>query len=296
MPTNSPPQKRSDGEGPGERSAAPLHPPRSNSHSRCLCNPPTRIPTKNEFHPHPLSLSHPKTQNPNVFMPRILPLLILLLLTSPLPAQRDAVAIRFEPTFGGARLELDRAYQLPNGDSVVITQLRFYVSGMELLRGGKIVGACLPAYKLVDVADPPSLVLNNPSKKAHQADHIRFQLGIDSLTNVSGALAGDLDPTKGMYWAWQSGYINFKLEGNSPVCPARNHFFQFHLGGYLAPFLAVQTIELPLPQVRGEIVIQWAVEDWLRHIDLREPYEVMSPGENAVELARMASKGFKVVE
>ncbi len=229
-------------------------------------------------------------------MPRSLLLLILLLLTSPLPAQRNAVAIRFEPTFGGAPLALDRAYLLPNGDSVVITQLRFYVSGMELWGGGKKLGECLPAYKLVDVAEPSSLVLNNPSKKAQQADRIRFQLGIDSLTNVSGALSGDLDPTKGMYWAWQSGYINFKLEGNSPVCPARNHFFQFHLGGYLVPFLAVQTIELPLPQVREEIVIQWAVDDWLRDINLRETYEVMSPGEKAVELARMVSKCFKVVE
>jgi hypothetical protein len=34
-------------------------------------------------------------------------------------------------------------------------------------------------------------------------DQIQFQLGIDSLTNVSGAMGGDLDPTKGMYWTWQ---------------------------------------------------------------------------------------------
>ncbi|MBK9448805.1 MAG: hypothetical protein IPN95_05200 [Bacteroidetes bacterium] len=229
-------------------------------------------------------------------MPRIILLPILLLLTNALFAQRDAVTIRFEPTFGGLPVELDKAYGLANGDSVVLERLRFYVSGMELLRGGKVVGECLPAYRLVDVADPASLILKNHSKKALQSDRIRFQLGIDSLTNVSGALAGDLDPTKGMYWAWQSGYINFKLEGNSPACPARNHFFQFHLGGYLPPFLAVQTVELPLAQVRKEIVIQWAVDEWLNRIDLGRTYEVMSPGENAVQLARMVSKGFKVVE
>jgi hypothetical protein len=45
-------------------------------------------------------------------------------------------------------------------------------------------------------------------------DAIQFNLGLDSLTNVSGALGGDLDPTKGMYWTWQNGYVNFKLQGS----------------------------------------------------------------------------------
>ena len=75
-------------------------------------------------------------------------------------------------------------------------------------------------------------------------DKIKFNLGIDSLTNVSGVMGGDLDPTKGMYWTWQSGYINFKMEGSSAVCPTRNHEFQFHIGGYQDPFYAMQTLEL----------------------------------------------------
>ena len=67
-------------------------------------------------------------------------------------------------------------------------------------------------------------------------DAIQFNLGIDSLTNVSGALGGDLDPTKGMYWTWQNGYVNFKLQGTSDLCNNPKNEFEFHLGGYLKPF------------------------------------------------------------
>ena len=72
-------------------------------------------------------------------MPRIILLPILLLLTNALFAQRDAVTIRFEPTFAGLPVELDKAYGLANGDSVVLERLRFYVSGMEL-PGGSVRG------------------------------------------------------------------------------------------------------------------------------------------------------------
>ena len=73
---------------------------------------------------------------------------------------------------------------------------------------------------------------------------IAFNLGIDSITNVSGAQGGDLDPTKGMYWAWQSGFINIKLQGTSNSCPPPKNEFEFHLGGYQYPFNSLQTIIL----------------------------------------------------
>jgi len=44
---------------------------------------------------------------------------------------------------------------------------------------------------------------------------------VDSLANVSGAMSNDLDATKGMYWSWQSGFINLKIEGKSASCKTR---------------------------------------------------------------------------
>jgi hypothetical protein len=50
---------------------------------------------------------------------------------------------------------------------------------------------------------------------------ITFSAGIDSLTSTAGIQKGVIDPINGMYWAWQSGYVNFKIEGKSSSCPTR---------------------------------------------------------------------------
>jgi hypothetical protein len=45
---------------------------------------------------------------------------------------------------------------------------------------------------------------------------IRFLLGVDSARNVSGIQTGALDPARGMFWTWNSGYVMAKIEGSSP--------------------------------------------------------------------------------
>ena len=99
---------------------------------------------------------------------------------------------------------------------------------------------------LIDVFEVDTLKINFKKLDFKKIKMIQFNIGIDSLTNVSGALGGDLDPQKGMYWAWQSGYINTKIEGRSPHCKNRKNAFQFHIGGYLQPFYAIRRVEMPL--------------------------------------------------
>jgi hypothetical protein len=68
-------------------------------------------------------------------------------------------------------------------------------------------------------------------------------------------MAGDLDPIKGMYWAWQSGYINMKIEGKSSSCRTRKNEFQFHIGGYLSPYYAMRKVALTYDKKATEINI-----------------------------------------
>ncbi len=77
---------------------------------------------------------------------------------------------------------------------------------------------------------------------------LSFTIGVDSLYNVSGVQTGDLDPVKGMFWTWNSGYIMAKLEGTSPVSSQPNNNFEFHIGGYKAGQNTVQKIILDLPE------------------------------------------------
>jgi hypothetical protein len=123
-------------------------------------------------------------------------------------------------------------------------------------------------------------------------DAIRFNIGIDSTTNSEGVKGGDLDPTKNMYWAWQSGYINFKLEGKSKVCKTRNNAFQFHIGGYSYPNNSLQTVTIAINKTSG-LNINFDLEKLLSGIGLQNINEIMSPNAKAMQVAKLYKTVFE---
>lgn len=187
----------------------------------------------------------------------------------------------------------DTYCHLKNGDSILVEMLRFYISNLEFLQKDKIVFQEKNSVHLIDAASPQTLQFsfNLPSKIEY--DELKFDLGIDSTTNVSGALGGDLDPTKGMYWTWQSGYVNVKIEGKSPKSKARNKEFQYHLGGYHSPFYALQKVVLPIKK-KGNIHIVFDVAEFLAQSDFSKKSHLMSPSAEAILLSERMAKGFRV--
>jgi hypothetical protein len=61
---------------------------------------------------------------------------------------------------------------------------------------------------------------------------VKFLIGVDSAKTVQGAQTGDLDPSNGMVWDWNTGYIFVKLEGKSPVAGTIDSVYQYHISGY----------------------------------------------------------------
>ena len=114
---------------------------------------------------------------------------------------------------------------------------------------------------------------------------VKMNIGVDSVTSTSGALGGDLDPAKGMFWTWQSGYINLKLEGRSNKCPTRKNRFQFHLGGYAQAENTLQAIQINAKPGK-DIAIDIPLDQFLREIDLAQLNTIMSPGPEAVALSK----------
>jgi hypothetical protein len=225
-------------------------------------------------------------------------LMIILLTPSILKAQTRSIILRLEPTFGNQPLVLDTPYYpLPEGDSLQITNLKFYLSHIELKEGQKIVWTEPNSFHLVDMATLKSLVLVLDIPKSITFDAIKFNLGIDSLTNIEGAKGGDLDPTKGMYWSWQGGYINFKLEGISRNCPTRKNKFQFHIGGFLEDEYAIQTMVFPLTKSNlNAFVMEFDVQKFLSVIDFKTQNNIMSPSTQAVDLAKKLTRFFTLKE
>ncbi len=164
-------------------------------------------------------------------------------------------SLNFLPTFGSSALSLDHYYKVGEKDSIEISALKFYVSGIELWQEKKLVFKEKKSFHLVDILNSKSLNVSLNLPSAINFTEIKFNLGIDSVTNVSGAMGGALDPTLGMYWAWQSGYINLKLEGKSNLCKTRNNEFQFHLGGYLSPFLGMKQVRVKPDEKKTAIIV-----------------------------------------
>ncbi len=207
------------------------------------------------------------------------------------PAKKE---FTFTGYFGIDKLVQDKKYWCAaKGDSISLSMCRFYVSNMKLLKDDVEWGRM--EYKLIDLFDSTTTRMDIPHYSRNGVNAVRFYLGIDSVRNVAGVGSGDLDPTKGMYWSWQSGYINMKLEGNSKLCSKSKNEFQYHLGGYASPNNALQLVELKLE--KGESYnIKVDVEQFFSRTDMRETAHVMSPALKAVELSVNASKMFSIAE
>lgn len=188
----------------------------------------------------------------------------------------------------------DIAFQINKSDSVKITEFRFYISKISFWKSNKQIWIEGDSFHLIDLLDEttPSINLKIPDELVF--DKLEFYLGIDSLANVSGAMGGDLDPTRGMYWTWQNGYINAKIEGTSNVCQSRKNEFQFHLGGYMAPFQCVQKIEM-LVDSKKQIQIGIHVEKMIEGFDLSKQTKIMSPSLNAVAISAQLAKCFYLI-
>jgi hypothetical protein len=215
-----------------------------------------------------------------------------LLFSATVFAQSGTLKINFVPVYNGQVLKAGKSYYAAAlNDSVRIDVFRIYISGMELLQHGQPMWKETDSYHLMDLEDSSTFQLK-AARPASAFNAIRFNIGIDSAKNVSGAMGGDLDPTKGMYWTWQSGYINCKLEGTSNVCQSRSHAFQFHLGGYMHPYNSLQTVSLPLKSAQT-ITIYIDIGNFIGQVNLPVNTGTMSPGKLAVDLSEKLAKVFK---
>lgn len=169
-----------------------------------------------------------------------------------------------------------------------IQVLKFYISSIEFLDNKKTVWKESSDYHLVDASQPESLKIKLSKPNGFRFTEVKFNLGVDSVTNVSGVRGGDLDPTKGMYWTWQSGYINFKIEGRSNACKNPKKEFQFHLGGYKAPYSTIKIILIETSTL--ELVFD--VKHLMNQLDLSQQDHLMLPGCEAARLSEIVSQSF----
>lgn len=216
---------------------------------------------------------------------------LILLFNNVIIVWAQQAQISFIPKWQNQVLELGKYYPIANIDSIKVDAVKFYITDISLWNQGKQVYVDPTKYHLIDLELNNKVSLNLPSKLPY--DTIQFLIGTDSAANSSGAMAGDLDAMYGMYWAWQSGYINVKIEGSSSVCKTRKNAFQYHLGGFLSPNQTIQ--QLAFATTSNSINVAILIDSMLQPQSLMINPEVMSPSAQAVKQMQQFKQSFQLV-
>lgn len=149
------------------------------------------------------------------------------------------LAIEFDNIVGTANTELNTSgtpYTNSNSEAYKVTWLTYYVSNIKLKREDgtiytdEVKSDGSAGYYLIDETDEESqlVVLKNLPKGNYT--EVTFTIGVDASQVDEGAQTGPLDPAKGLFWSWNSGYIFMAIEGVSPVSTETDDVFQYHVG------------------------------------------------------------------
>ncbi len=206
---------------------------------------------------------------------------------------KDSLVIQSRFRYGNKPLELHAKY-ISASDTLEIETFKYYISNIKVQYDDKTIVKPKNNYHLVDIENPASLSIPIEKKQNKLISKVTFDIGVDSIASVSGALGGDLDPAKGMYWAWQSGYINVKIEGKSNSCKTRKNQFHFHLGGYLKPNCALRTITLEPKKPTENVLIAVDLKELFSSVALSTTNSIMIPGKQAMAMADLVAKMFSI--
>lgn len=158
------------------------------------------------------------------------------------------VNLEFDNVVGTQELELNTgAYTNANGDDFKITTFKYYVSNLTFNKADGSKTFIPESYLLIDVANDTTTLQTIENVPAGDYVSMGFVIGVDSVRNFAGAQTGALDPAKGMFWSWNSGYIFVMLEGSSSKSTQTDNKIFFHVGGAKAPNNTVRKITLPFP-------------------------------------------------
>lgn len=220
--------------------------------------------------------------------------------------QQDNVKITFINTINKQPVVLDSGnYTNCWNENFTLSKLKYYISNIRLQTTGKKINREENSYHLINEEDTSSkslLLLMPPDEYAS----VSFLIGIDSLKNVSGAQTDALDPLNGMFWTWNTGYIMFKIEGNSPQSASINNKIEYHIGGFSGTNTVLRNVKLNFGSNVISVKKDHLTEIFIR-IDLEKIWNAgddfkitntpvcTSPGKLAAAIADKYSKAFDII-
>ena len=211
---------------------------------------------------------------------RFLYFIVFILLITSLNGQ-----INFDFNFDSKPLVAGEKY-LFNSDSswVQIDEFKFYIVYSPFFSDETTSGSTI--IHLVDLNDTSSYSLPFTQDGLKNSAFFDFAIGLDSATTMSTKFTGALDPVLGMYWAWNTGYIHFKLEGKSNMVPTINKEFQYHIGGYSGRNATQKWLSSKITIKNDQPIIVVDLASFFREIvPVKDKSTIMIPGKDAVLIA-----------
>ncbi len=215
------------------------------------------------------------------------------------------IRLFFKPMANGLPLQPNTGYLNTLGEDFTVTAFKFYVSNISFDHDGAQTAHEKESYHLADGLDASthSFVVSIDKKHFNQ---LSFLVGVDSTRNVSGAQTGALDPSRGMFWTWNTGYIMAKLEGTSSFSAAVNNSFVYHIGGFKENEKAQRAVTLSFPGGQQllleknrtpEIVIEVNLDKWfssVHNLPIATNTLWMTPGGLSLQYADNYATMFKI--
>lgn len=217
--------------------------------------------------------------------------------------EKGTLTIRFENKVGTEDLILDWKNYTNNSDTFNVTMFSYYISNIKLRATDNSVYSEMESYHLIKADDAGTLQFTLPNVPAKSYSSITFMIGVDSTRNVSGAQTGALDPGKGHFWSWNSGYIMAKLEGTSPQSTATGNMLMFHVGGFHGANSTLKTVTLPLttPAIVSssktpQVLLKADLAEWFapNSVSFATLHTVHMPGANAKKIADNYANMFSI--
>ena len=193
------------------------------------------------------------------------------------------VKLKITPLFNNQSITENTWFVSSQKDSIQFTKLKFYFTDFQVKSIKGEINTIDHSNYLIDIFQPETLEIQLSTVSFSNGDELSFNLGVSSDMNTTGAHSGALDPSNGMFWSWQSGYINFKIEGISPSSKTRQNKFQFHIGGYQSPYNTLRRLTFILNKQTTQLNLN--LEGFFERTKLAVDNQIMVPGEKANELA-----------
>ena len=216
-------------------------------------------------------------------------------------AGKSMLTIQIIPVVGEKKWSPEDAYTNALGEKFSIDKCLFYLSNFAVQSSSGKWYPIRDSYFLVNISDSSSLQIRFPINFTDIVN-IRFLLGIDSAKNVNGIQSGVLDPARGMFWTWNTGYVMAKMEGTSAVSPMPGKKFTYHVGGFAAEQNVVKSIQLAVDKksiAQHRLSVQ---ADLLRWFNGNTPLSIAAhptchmPGLLANQIANNYQFQFRVIQ